>query len=87
MALTITDEETRLVDADRADELVKDGENGFLVKFKDSQDIADKIEKIILDEELRKKMALASRALAEKMSWESVAQKYFEVYKKVAKKY
>ncbi|MFZ2188001.1 MAG: glycosyltransferase family 4 protein [Candidatus Moraniibacteriota bacterium] len=68
-----------------ASELVIDGENGFIIKFKDSQDIADKIEKLILDEELRKKMALASRALAEKMSWESVAQKYFEVYKQVGK--
>lgn len=70
-----------------ASELVKEGENGFIIKFKDAQDIADKVEKLILDEDLLKKMALASRALAEKMSWESVAQKYFEVYKQVTKKY
>ncbi len=69
-----------------ASELVTDGENGFIIKFKDSQDIADKIEKLILDEELRKKMALVSRTLAEKMSWQSVAEKYFEVYKQVGKK-
>jgi glycosyltransferase involved in cell wall biosynthesis len=68
-----------------ATELVTDGENGFIIKFKDSQDIAEKIERLILDEALRKKMSLASRARAEKMSWESVAQKYFEVYKQVAK--
>lgn len=66
-----------------ASELVADGQNGFIVKFKDSQDIAEKIEKLILDEDLRKKMSVASRTLAEKMSWKNVAEKYFEEYKKI----
>jgi len=69
-----------------ASELVTDGENGFIIQFKNSQDIADKIEKLILDEDLRKKMSLASRARAEKMSWENVAEQYFAVYKQVGKK-
>jgi glycosyltransferase involved in cell wall biosynthesis len=72
-------------DTGGASELISDGENGFIIKFKDSQDIAEKIERLILNEELRQKMSQASRALAEKMSWESVAQKYFEVYRQVTK--
>ncbi|HAI74488.1 MAG TPA: hypothetical protein DCS28_00420 [Candidatus Moranbacteria bacterium] len=68
-----------------ASELVSDGQNGFIIKFKDSQDIAEKIEKLILDEDLRKKMSVASRELAEKMSWKTVAEKYFEEYEKIAK--
>lgn len=68
-----------------ASELVADGQNGFIVEFKDSHDIAEKIEKLILDEDLRKKMSAASRMLAEKMSWKSVAEKYFEEYKKIAR--
>lgn len=69
-----------------ASELAADGQNGFIIKFKDSHNIAEKIEKLILDEELRKKMSLTSRALAEKMSWKSVAEKYFEEYKKITNK-
>lgn len=68
-----------------ASELVADGKNGFIIKFKDSQDIADKIEKLILDATLRKKMVLASREISEKMSWENIAKKYREAYKKTKK--
>lgn len=69
-----------------ASELVADGKNGFLIKFKDSQDICEKIEKLILDETLRKKMALASRVLAQKLDWKNVAQKYAAVYRETRKK-
>jgi glycosyltransferase involved in cell wall biosynthesis len=66
-----------------ASELVADGKNGFIVKFKDSKNIAEKIEKLINDPELAKNMGNESRKIAEKMSWEGVAQKYFELYKKI----
>ncbi len=69
-----------------ASELVVDGQNGFIVKFKDSQDIAEKIEELILNEDLRKKMSIASRVLAEKMSWKNVAEEYFEEYGKITNK-
>ena len=62
-------------------ELVRDGENGFIVKTKDDQDLAEKIEKLINDKELCEKMGTASRKLAENMSWEKVAKEYFEIYK------
>lgn len=68
-----------------ASELVLNEKNGFIVKFKDSQDIANKIEKLILDVTLRKEMASVSRELSEKMSWENIAKKYFEVYRKTKK--
>jgi len=68
------------------DELVQDGVNGFVVKAKNSDDIAEKLEKLINNPDLTKKMGIESRKIAEKMSWESVAQKYFEVYKKIVKK-
>lgn len=64
------------------EELVTDGENGFYIEKKSSEDIASKLEKVLTDEGLRKKMGLASRARAEKMSWRSVAKEYVEVYEK-----
>jgi glycosyltransferase involved in cell wall biosynthesis len=69
------------------DELVQNGVNGFVVKAKNSADIAEKLEKLIDNPKLNESMGRESRKIAEKMSWDSVAQKYFEVYEKVAKKY
>jgi glycosyltransferase involved in cell wall biosynthesis len=64
-------------------ELIQEGENGFIIKMKDSADIAEKIEKLINDPELVKKMGEASRKKAEGMSWERVSLGYYELYKKV----
>lgn len=64
-------------------ELVENGENGFIIRMKDSRDIAEKIEILIKDEELRQKMAQKSREKALEMSWETVAKKYCEIYKEI----
>lgn len=64
-------------------ELLTDGINGFIIKTKDATDIAEKIEKIINDKDLRESMSHASRQLAETMSWAKVANQYFELYKKL----
>lgn len=67
-------------------ELVNEGINGFIIKMKNSEDIALKLEKLITNPELRKKMSAASRKKAEEMSWEKAAGKYFESYKEIEKK-
>ena len=64
-------------------ELLTDNVNGLVVKMKDSNDLAEKIEKLIVNDELRKTMSLESRKLAERMSWEKVAGEYVELYKKI----
>lgn len=64
-------------------ELVKDGENGFIVEMKNSEDIAQKIEKIITNEKLQEKMSQKSREIALKMSWKKVAEEYFKMYKQI----
>lgn len=56
-------------------------ENGFIIKKESSEDIQNSIQKLIDNPDLRKKMSIKSRELAEKMSWKNVAQKYFEIYK------
>lgn len=65
-------------------ELVKNGGNGFIVKMKDSRDIARKIEKLINDWELCREMSKKSRERAEELSWKNVAEKYWEAYKSSA---
>lgn len=68
-----------------AEELIKDGVNGYIIKFKDAKDIAEKLEKMINDRELCRKMGEESRRIAETMSWKSVADKYHNLYKKSSK--
>lgn len=65
-------------------ELVKDGVNGFIIKMKNSQDIADKLEKIITNDELCQRMGDSSRKIAENLSWEKVALDYLNIYKKIS---
>jgi L-malate glycosyltransferase len=64
-------------------ELVQDGENGFILKMKDSADIAQKLEKLINNPELCKRMGENSREKALEMSWETVAEKYYKLYEKI----
>jgi glycosyltransferase involved in cell wall biosynthesis len=70
-------------DTGGADELVKEGVNGYIVKMKDARDLAEKLEKIISNEELRVRMGRESRKIAEKMSWEKVAKQYVNLYRNV----
>ncbi len=64
-------------------ELLKENINGFIVEPRNSEDIAKKIEALLTDNELRRKMALESRRRAERFSWKSVADKYLELYKNI----
>ncbi|HEX7586652.1 MAG TPA: glycosyltransferase [Patescibacteria group bacterium] len=64
-------------------ELISEGKNGFMIKMKDSGDIAEKLEKLIADPELARSMEEKSRAIAESMSWEKVAQNYYGLYKTI----
>ncbi len=64
-------------------ELLTGGQNGLIVKMEDNEDLAEKIEKLILDKMLCEKMGQESRRRAEKLSWANIAQQYYELYKKI----
>lgn len=63
-----------------AEELIKDGENGYLIKMKDVDSIIEKLKILIDNSQKCKEMGLASRRMAEKLSWKNVADKYVELY-------
>lgn len=68
-------------------ETVIDGFNGYLIPIKDSNTLAEKLELLINDKELRLKMGLNSRQLAEKdFSIENVINKHIEIYKSLSNK-
>ncbi len=65
------------------DEMVQKGKNGFIIEMNSAKDIAEKIESILNDFELEKKMSKNSRRLAESMYWENIAEEYWELYKAI----
>jgi L-malate glycosyltransferase len=65
-------------------EAVADGVEGFLIEERDPKRFAQKCLEIYRDRELRSKMGAASRErVAREFSIETMAEKYFELYRKV----
>ena len=62
------------------DEVLHDGENGFLVGLTDPDAIAEKIEKLILDQKLKETMGSSSLLKAQQSNWIVVADKYMQLY-------
>jgi glycosyltransferase involved in cell wall biosynthesis len=63
-------------------EVVKDGETGFIVPPKNSEATANAIEKILLDEELRRKLSVNARNFVlDKYNWKDNFKLIAEIYK------
>lgn len=63
--------------------IVKDGYNGFLVRARNSEEIAEKVNMLLENEALRHKMAQKARqTIEEKFTWEEVATKFEHIYSK-----
>lgn len=62
---------------------VKNGVNGFLIRPKSNRQIAEACNKLLENDELRKKMGEAARqTVKEKFTWKKIAQKYIRIYRK-----
>lgn len=66
-----------------AEELVRDGENGYLIKMKNVDSIVKKLRILINNSEKCGELGRESRRMAEGMSWESVADEYIKLYEKI----
>ena len=67
-------------------EIVRDGVNGFLVQAKESKYLAEAIEKLILNKELRTQMGLKSREIIEtELSSEIINKQFIELYNSAIK--
>ncbi|MDW8083047.1 MAG: glycosyltransferase family 4 protein [Sulfolobales archaeon] len=65
-------------------DIIYEGVNGYLFEKNNSESLSKKLFIILTDKELRKRMSLNSRNIAvERYSWESVAKKIYEVYRKI----
>lgn len=63
--------------------IIKDGFNGFLIRSKNSKQIAEYCNKIIHDDQLRKKMKMNARSVVEeKFNWMKTVDKYIRIYRR-----
>ncbi len=62
-------------------EIVMEGENGFLIKGDDLEKVAQRLASVINDEHLRKKMGGHSRELALQYDWSSIMARYDGLYR------
>ncbi|MCD6419931.1 MAG: glycosyltransferase family 4 protein [Synergistetes bacterium] len=75
-------------DAPGCKETVVDGENGFLVPPKDVNALADAVERLLCDAELRMKMGIKGRKMVlERFSDEIITRRIIEVSKMLVKEY
>jgi glycosyltransferase involved in cell wall biosynthesis len=66
---------------------VKDGYNGFFVRPRNSQEIVEKVNQLLDNPDLRKKMGdNARKSVEEKFSWSLIAHKFELSYKHYSKK-
>jgi glycosyltransferase involved in cell wall biosynthesis len=62
--------------------VVKEGKTGLLAEVKNENDLADKINKLLANDELRRKMGEAGRQLVEeKYTWEEIGKQLDIIYK------
>ena len=67
--------------------IVKDGFNGFLVRAKSANLIAQKVNLLLNDDKLRKKMGEnAYKTVLKRFNWEKIATKFYNLYKRTIKK-
>lgn len=60
---------------------VKNGFNGFFVKPRNAKDIADKVNRLLTNDEMRRRMGKnARKSVEEKFTWTIIAQKFIRMY-------
>ena len=66
------------------DEIVEDVNTGLIFEKDNAEDLADKLELVILDKELRKQLGNnANKWVIENHSWEVISQRVIKVYQKL----
>lgn len=64
--------------------LIKNNENGFIVRHGDINELADKINLLLENPELREKMSEGARKIYEELNWDSVYSSYERIYKSLS---
>lgn len=65
-------------------ELIKNGENGYIVPVGDSEELAEKCNEILADNVLRRKMAENSLEKIQEYTIENMADRYLQIFKMIS---
>lgn len=68
-----------------AKHIIKNGENGFLVKIKNSEEIAEKVICLLSDKKLSREISSQAYRSTRPMIWPNVAESYLRLFKRFAK--
>ena len=66
-------------------EIVKEGENGFLIQGDDIETLAQQLATLINDQDLRQRMGARSRELSLQYDWAVIMKRYDELYREAKK--
>lgn len=66
-------------------DLIKDGENGFIIPIRDSKQIYRSLEKLYKDRVLLHKMKYKAESKANDLSWDSYGVRYYDFISKIIK--
>lgn len=66
---------------------IKDGENGILIDYGRSDQIANAVEKLLSDPEFREKIGKKGKETARIFTWDVITQKILDVYELVVEEY
>lgn len=74
------------VDSDGPRFLIKNGENGFLVKYGDQEKLVECIKLLLRSKELYEKIRVNNRRKAKQFTWDKIVKKLIKIYEEVSKK-
>jgi glycosyltransferase involved in cell wall biosynthesis len=66
-----------------SDELVAEGENGFVFEWGDVDALVEHLRRLETDRALTRQMAAASRQRAARFSWDAAAQSYLVLFERI----
>lgn len=73
-------------DAYSASEIIENGKNGFICKINNKADWLEKINKLVINKNLRQEMGIVSaRLIKEKFQWHYSVKEHLKVYETVIK--
>jgi len=64
-------------------DLIKDGQNGLLAKPRDSEDLANKMQMLLRDDQLRKRMSRQALRMVKRYDWLEIARQYESLYEEM----
>lgn len=66
--------------------IIEEEKNGFLVRARNSTEIAEAVNRLLSDDKLRKKIGLAAyNTVKEKFSWDKIADRFEKMYQEIKK--